>query len=82
MEAGCSKSLKVAIELHEGDKSTKKVWRFNADTIRQYSQDAVEAEVISLFLHIQAKGLRLNLFHLDEIAGRVQIVMVTSRKLS
>ena len=73
MEAGCSKTLKVAIELHEGDKSTKKVWRFDADTIRRYSRDAVEAEVISLFPHIQAKGLRLNLFHFDEIAGRVQI---------
>ena len=23
--------LKVAVELHEGEKSTKKIWRFNAD---------------------------------------------------
>ena len=73
MEAGCAKTLKVAIELHEGEDSTKKVWRFNADSIHQYSRDVVEAEVISLFPHVQAKGLRLKLFHFDEIAGRVQI---------
>ena len=73
MEPGCTKTLKVAIELHEGEDSTKKVWRFNADAIHQYSRNVVEAEVISLFPHVQAKGLRLNLFHFDEIAGTVQI---------
>ena len=69
----CAKALKVAIELHESEDLIKKVWRFNADSIPQYSRDAVEAEVLSLFPHVEAKGLRLKLFHFDEIAGRVQI---------
>ena len=74
MEASCAKTLKVAIELHEGtEKTTKKVWRFKADSIPQYSRDVVEAEVLELFPHIQAKDLRLKLFHFDEIAGRVHI---------
>ena len=73
MEAGRTKALKIAIELHEGEESTKKVWRFNTDVIHQYSRDVVEAEIISLFPQVQAKGLRLNFFHFDEIAGRVQI---------
>ena len=73
METGSAKTLKVAIELHEGEHSTKKVWRFNVDSVQQYSRDVVEAEIISLFPHIQAKGLRLNLFHFDEIAGKVKI---------
>ena len=51
MEAGSAKTLKVAIELHEGEHSTKKVWRFNVDSIQQYSRDVVEAEIISLFPH-------------------------------
>ena len=68
MEIGSAKTLKVAIELHEGEHSTKKVWRFNVDSVQQYSRDhVVEAEII------QAKGLRLNLFHFDEIAGKVKI---------
>ena len=28
--------LKVAVELHEGEKSTKKIWRFNADLAAEY----------------------------------------------
>ena len=54
METGSAKTLKVVIELHEGEHSTKKVWRFNVDSVQQYSRD-VEAEIIRLFPHINAK---------------------------
>ena len=60
--------LKVAIELHEGDKKSTKVWRFLSG--RDYMRDEVEAEVSSLFPHIVKKGLRLNLFYL---VGKVHI---------
>ena len=70
METGSAKTLKVAIKVHEGEHSTKVVWWFNVNSVQQYSRDVVEAE-ISLFPHIQAKALQLNLFHFDEIAGKV-----------
>ena len=59
------------IELHEGEKSSTKVWRF--PTGREYTKDEVEAEVTSLFPHIIKKGLRLNFFYHDDLAGRVHI---------
>ena len=63
--------LKVVIELHEGEKSSTKVWRFISD--REYTKDEVEAEVTSLFPHIVKKGLRLNFFYYDDLAGKVHI---------
>ena len=62
--------LKVVIELHEGELSTK-VWRFFSG--REYTKDEVEAEVTSLFPHIVKKDLRLNFFYYDDLAGRVHI---------
>ena len=70
--APVSKAIKVAIELHEGEE-TKKIWHFTEDSIRQYSKDVVEAEFLSIFLHVHAKKLWLRLYHFDEIAGKVNI---------
>ena len=63
--------LKVIIELHEGEKSSTKVWRFFSD--REYTKDEVEAELTSLFPHIVKKGLRLNFSYYDDLAGKVHI---------
>ena len=37
--------LKVAVELHEGEKSTKKIWRFNADLAAEYKKIQLENEI-------------------------------------
>ena len=39
--------LKVVIELHDGETSSMKVWRFFSG--REYTKDEVEAEVTFLF---------------------------------
>ena len=63
--------LKIVIELHEGEKSTKKVWRFNV--AEHYSKSKLEHEIEGLIPHITNKGLKLNLYHNDELAGKVCI---------
>ena len=35
--AGMENQLKVAVELHEGEKSTKKIWRFNVHLAAEYT---------------------------------------------
>ena len=37
--------LKVAVELHEGEKSTKKIWRFNADLAAEFTEIQMEKEI-------------------------------------
>lgn len=64
-------ALKVAIKLHEGETVSTKIWRFS--TTRDYTRDEVEREVASLFPHIIKKGLRLDLFYYDDLAGKIQI---------
>ena len=60
--------LKVVIELHEGEKISMKIWHFFSG--REYTKDEVKAEVSS---HIVKKGLHLNLFYYDDLAGEVRI---------
>ena len=38
-----------------------------------YTKDEVEAEVTSLSPHIVKKGLRLNFFYYNDLAGKVHI---------
>ena len=44
--AGMENQLKVAVELQEGEKSTKKIWRFNADLAAEYTKIQMEKEKI------------------------------------
>ena len=57
--------LKI-VELHEGENLTKKVWRFNV--VEHYTKSKLEHEIEGLFPHITKKGLKLNLYHYDELA--------------
>ena len=65
--------LKIAIELHEGEKSTKKIWRFSVDLVQSYTKTQLEEEIECLFPHIKEKGLKLQLYHYDDLAGKVII---------
>jgi hypothetical protein len=63
---------KIVITLHEGEKVTNKIWRFN-NTSDRYSKEETVKEILSLFPHLVKKGLDLDLYHYDELAGKVDI---------
>ncbi len=63
--------VKVIVELHEGDKTTRKIWRF--DPGKAYTKEGVCKDVRMLFPHILEKGLQLDLHHMDELAGKIDI---------
>ena len=66
-------ALKIAVELHQGEKSTKKIWRFDASSARSYTRARLEKEIETLFPHIPKKGCTVKLYHYDELAGKVLI---------
>ena len=66
-------SCKIAVVLHEGEKETKKIWRFNKDLCREYTKSGVLKEIGLLFPHVEKKGLQLELFHFDDLVGKVDI---------
>ncbi len=61
--------IKTMIELHEGEETTKKIWRFDGDNLDSYTKDSVSFEIRELFPHLCKKGLHLNIYHYD-LAGR------------
>lgn len=67
--------VKIVVELHEGDKSTKKIWRFDpdVDVDERYTRDSVSSEIKKLFPNLLRKGLDIELHHYDELAGKVCI---------
>ena len=68
-----SENLKIRIELHEGERDTVKIWRFNTNLKEGYSVKRVEDEVAHLFPRIVTKNMRVKLYHVDDLAGRVDI---------
>ena len=65
--------VKIAIELHEGEKSTKKIWRFDVSSAKSFTKSLLVNEIEGLFPHIKKKGLSLSLYHCDELARKVVI---------
>ena len=41
--------LKIVVELHEGEKATKKIWRFGFDLVQLYTKTQLEEEMLSPF---------------------------------
>ena len=58
--------LKIVVELHEGEKENLAVW----DLVQSYTKPQLEE---CLFPHIKEKGLTLQLYHYDELAGKIVI---------
>ena len=50
---------KIAIELHEGEKSTKKIWRFDVSSGKSFTKSLLVNEIEGLFPQIKKKGLSL-----------------------
>ena len=63
--------VKIIVELHEGERTTRKIWRFDPGKV--YMKEGVCNDVRELFPHICKKGLHLDLHHNDELAGKVNI---------
>ena len=41
--------LKIVVELHEGEKATKKIWRFGVDLVQSYTKTQLEEDMLSPF---------------------------------
>ena len=65
--------MKIKVQLHEGDKITTKIWRYEASKRRQYSKQRVEREMGDLYPQVVAKGLVFKVWHIDDLAGKIDI---------
>ena len=68
-----SDNVKVRVQLHEGEKETTKIWRFDASQVLSYSKERVESENLQLFPHVVSKQMTVEIYHIDEMAGRIDI---------
>ena len=78
---------RVAVVLHLRDKeigpTVKKVWRFRKNGIEEYTRAQVQSEIVDLFPDIQRRGLHLELWYTDDLAGDVSCsISPTSRILN
>jgi len=62
---------RAVVELHLKSDSVRKVWRFQPELINDYTRSIVEDELVQLFPDISRRGLKLNLWYEDDIAGDV-----------
>ena len=64
---------RIAVVLHLKDKeigpTIKKVWRFSS--MEEYTRAQVQSEIVELFPDIQRRGLQLELWYTDDLAGDV-----------
>ena len=65
--------VKVIVLLHEGDTSTSKLWSFEAESIQEYTFLKIQGEVLSLFPHLKEKNYSVELWHEDDLVGKVNI---------
>ena len=66
-------NVKIVVELHEGERSTVKILRFDESKTTEYKMKSMCCDIKELFPHISKKGLEIELYHVDELAGRVTI---------
>ena len=72
---------RVVVQLHVGDSPeavVKKVWRFDTSIIEQYDRGGVEAELVQLFPDVARKGLKFDLWYVDDLAGEVSVCCCAS----
>ena len=72
---------RVVVQLHAGDSPeavVKKVWRFDTSNIEQYDRGGVEAELVQLFPDVARKGLKFELWYVDDLAGEVSVCCCAS----
>ena len=65
--------VKIVVELHEGERTTSKIWRFDGGDIQSYTLTGVSSTIRELFPHICKKGFHLRMHHFDDLAGKVDV---------
>ncbi len=68
--------VKVIVELHEGETTTTKLWRFNSTELDSYTLQGVRNDVLSLFPHLAKKGMTVELSHVRQGETRENIAML------
>ena len=66
-------SIKIAVVLQQGDKSTRKPWRFSPSDISTYRLADVEEDILQLFPDVAKRDSRLTFKYKDSLVGDVQI---------
>jgi len=62
---------RAVICLHVGAGTVTKMWRFDVSRITDYTCKSVETNLIQLFPDIARKGLKLRMWYVDKLAGKV-----------
>ena len=66
---------RAVVVLHLKDRdagpTVKKIWRFGKESVEEYTRSSVQRELVELFLDIQRRGLKFELWYTDDLAGKV-----------
>ena len=65
--------MKVVVKFHIGSNVVRKVWRFMRSDVDDYTRADVERAMLELYPDVRAKGLRLEIWYHDSLAGKVRI---------
>lgn len=66
-------SIKIAVVLQQGDRSTRKPWRFNPSDISTYRLSDVEEDILKLFPDVAKRDSRLTFQYKDSLIGDIQV---------
>ena len=66
-------SIKIAVVLQQGEKTTRKPWRFNPSDIAAYRLADVEEDILQLFPDVAKKDCRLTIQYKDSLVGDVEL---------
>jgi len=65
--------MKIAVVLQQGDKITRKPWRFNPSDISNYRLADVEENILQLFPDVAKRDSRLTFQYKDSLIGDVEL---------
>ena len=66
-------NVEIVVEMNEGERSRVKILRFDESKAKEYKMKSMCCDIKELFPHISKKGLEIELYHVDELAGRVTL---------
>ena len=66
-------SIKIVVVLQQGDKSTRKPWRFNSSDISTYRLADVEEDILKLFPDVAKRDSRLTFQYKDSLIGDIEL---------
>ena len=66
-------SIKIAVVLQQGEKTTRKPWRFNPSDISSYRLTDVEEDILRLFPDVAKRDCKLTFHYKDSLVGDVEL---------